>query len=537
MNWQARATSVSPLMGLAQPGGWGGEAQILEKIFSTVPHRAGYAVEFGQRSMGSGTVAELVARHGWGALYMDEAVTKPQTKPSGQNETITLASERVLPSNITQLFDKYAVPHDLDCLVIDIDGLDYWVWQALDSRYEPSLVVVEFNAHLGMAIEASITQDESWSYKCSKDYGASFAALCSLAARKGYRLIHVHGPWNLYFLKEGIPFPAELSVSQPLSESEYATLTDTLSFYDVLCGKGKRPSWFTAPSPDVTRAPWQIIAQQTATKLVDLEGITLEVLSDKHDGNWYLQRKTFEEKQSLLYHFIRDEGFTNFIDIGANYGFISIVARQAIAGLNIMAVEADPRLAPLITANFRRNGLVPPTVLNAIASKEQNINSRFSLNPASTLDNRVAMPGWGQVCVPTITIDALLQREDLSGRTFFKVDTQGFELNVLAGMEGYLARRTDWVLKMEFAPNWLCSQGTDPLALLDYLQSRYEFAEFAERIPFGTPGMDALFIHAVDSNSHGEFLEHVVSLNKGGLGWVDLIVRPRCPPTINTSTL
>ena len=527
MNWLERAAAISPLMNFAKSGSWGGESAVLEKIFSLIPRRAGFAVEFGQPSIGTGTVASLLANHGWSALYMDEAAREPERRITDKGAGIELARERVLPSNINELFKKHAVPPDLDCLVIDIDGLDYWVWQALDNQYKPSLVVVEFNVHLGPRLDASLDLDETWVYASTKDYGASLAAFSRLAQNKGYRLIHIHGPWNLYFLKADIPFPPALCVPPDLSADDFAMLTNTTEFYDALCGLGKRPSWFPAPAPDATRQPWRILVPKPDTKIVDIEGIRLEVLADKYDGTWYLQRKTFEEKQSLLYRFIRDEGFVNFVDIGANYGFISILARRMAPHLNILAVEADPRLVPLILENFKRNGLVAPTVINAVAGDEDNPQTQFSLNPSSTLDNRVAMPQWQQVVVPSIAMGNLLAREAKSGRTFFKIDTQGFEGSVLRGLENYLMTHDDWVLKMEFAPAWLQSQGTDPVELLDHLHLRYELAEFPERIAYGSLDINALFDAPLPSVAHREFVEHVEALNKDRLGWVDLILRPR----------
>lgn len=530
MSWKDSAAAISPLIAFCKTGSWGGESGVLDRIFSLVPETTGFAVEFGQRSIGAGTVAELIDARGWGALYMDVQAASPhEVKSVVAGKTITLARERIAPSNINDLFAKHKVPDEFDCLVIDIDGLDYWVWDALDPRYQPSLVVIEFNAHVALGVEASIVADEAWTYHSTRDYGASFSAMCRLAARKGYRLIHVHGSWNLYFLRENIDFPADLTITQELIDDDFRLLTDTAAFYDECCGTGRRPTWFNAPSPDVSCAPWQIIAPMPETKQVDIEGIIVEVLADKADSGWYLQRKTFEEKVSLLYDFMRLEVFETFVDVGANYGFVSMLARRACPTSRIVAIEADPRLSRLVGENFRRNGLEPPIMVNAIAGDRDLSAAGFSLNPTSTLDNRVNIEKWQQVCVPMLKLDDLLHRHEPMGKTFFKVDTQGFEWHVLHGLEACLSSHRDWVLKMEFAPDWLSSQGTDPLALLEYLQSRYQFAEFPERIPFGTPDMDALFAQPLRAHQHETFLEYVKLLNKRGLGWVDLIVRPHPP--------
>ncbi len=261
---------------------------------------------------------------------------------------------------------------------------------------------------------------------------------------------------------------------------------------------------------------------------IDLEGIPLEVLADKYDITWYQQRKTFEEKVSLLYRFLRDEGFVQFIDVGANVGLISILAHNAAPELHCIALEADPRLAELMRRNFNNLGFDNIRIINAIVGMQEEANTTFSLNPHSSLDNRVNIDGWEKALVPMVTLDHVLGTHGIAGKTFFKIDTQGFEFNVLRGCKDWLLQHQGWVIKMEFAPNWLQSQDTDPLALLTWMQDEcgFEIAEFTERIPFGTPGIDALFAYPVKQDQREDFIAHVISLNKDRLGWVDLLVRP-----------
>ncbi|MFO1337527.1 MAG: FkbM family methyltransferase [Burkholderiaceae bacterium] len=527
-SWIAQAAALSPLIAHGQPGKGGGEDQIIAKVFEHLPAHAGFGVEFGQPVIGTGTLAAYMRQRQWGGLYMDpRAVSLLDARHLPNGRVLTLARETVTPANINALFERHSVPHDLDALVIDIDGFDYHAWDALDARYQPSLVIIEFNAHVGAELAASIALDERWHYGRNRDYGASLAAMCSLAERKGYRLIHVHGPWNLYFIRQDQPFPQELTVRWPLSSKELSMLTDVEGFYDSMCQPGDRPSWFETPAPDVACPPWEILPPDFASQTIDLEGLALDVLANKADAQWYLQRKAFEEKASALYRFLGREGFANFVDVGANVGFVSILAYHAVPGLKVLAVEADPRLASLVRRNFRRHGLNDGVVVNAVVGAKDEATTGFSLNPSSTLDNRVLSSRWQQVQVPMRRLDHLVQRYLSAGRTFYKIDTQGFELQVLRGLEPALKSSAGWLLKMEFAPDWLRSQGTEPMTLLDHLQTRYEFCEFPERIPFGTKGIDSLFGHVVGLCEHEAFLSHVSSLNRNGRGWVDLLVRPR----------
>lgn len=264
-----------------------------------------------------------------------------------------------------------------------------------------------------------------------------------------------------------------------------------------------------------------------ATRAVQVEDITLQVLADTKDVEWYQQRRAFEERVSPLYELIGREGFDCFVDIGANVGFISVLARRGAPRIRVIAVEADPRLVPLIRENLSANGVEDATVVHALIGEVDGDGGRFSLNPSSTLDNRVDVAQWRKVDVPTRSADALLTEHGVTGRTFFKIDTQGYELHVLHGLAGYLAGSADWMLKMEFAPDWLVSQGTDPEELLAYLVQRYDVAEYAERIPYGTRSLASLFAVPLTEVQPAGFVAHVRSLNRQGRGWVDLIVRPR----------
>lgn len=150
----------------------------------------------------------------------------------------------------------------------------------------------------------------------------------------------------------------------------------------------------------------------------------------------------------------------------------------------------------------------------------------FSLNPKSSLDNRVDIDDWEKVAVPMLKMANLLNRLHVTRKTFIKIDTQGYENHVFAGLHDWLIHNGDWLIKMEFAPQWLLSQGTDPLILLNYLGNNFEIAEYPARVPYGISATEELFRFPIRQNDHAAFLEYVTSLDRDKKGWVDLIVRP-----------
>ena len=89
-------------------------------------------------------------------------------------------------------------------LSIDVDGQDYWIWAALES-YRPRVMVIEYNAALppGRQLVQPRGHREAWD---GTDYfGASLDALCSLADRKGYALVHTDlAAVNAFFVRSDL---------------------------------------------------------------------------------------------------------------------------------------------------------------------------------------------------------------------------------------------------------------------------------------------------------------------------------------------
>lgn len=261
---------------------------------------------------------------------------------------------------------------------------------------------------------------------------------------------------------------------------------------------------------------------------VDIYDVKLYVNGESNDFSWYKQRGVFEERASLLYSFLKNERFNVFVDVGANYGYISILAQKNNPNLKIYSFEADPCLISIIQENFKINGIENFEIINAIIAAEDDNNTTFSLNPNGTLDNRVSMANWTKVNVPSMKLDNVLANKIFENDRFFiKIDTQGYEQFVLSGAERTLQKSDNWLIKMEFAPNWLRSQGSDPLDLLHYLTERYNVAEFPARIPYGTKSLNEMAVHHVNDSDLGKFLTYIESLNLRNLGWIDLLISPK----------
>ncbi|AFY37674.1 hypothetical protein Lepto7376_1322 [[Leptolyngbya] sp. PCC 7376] len=158
-----------------------GEDGIIALLLDCVGRDNKYFVEFGVQDGTECNTRYLREHANFTGLMMDGG---------NENHAIGLYKEMVTVENINHLFNKYKVPTKFEILSIDIDGNDLWVWQAIDEKYQPKIVVMEYNPHLPPPINATIPYsiEHRWDGTCF--YGASVAALNQLAQEKNYTLVY-----------------------------------------------------------------------------------------------------------------------------------------------------------------------------------------------------------------------------------------------------------------------------------------------------------------------------------------------------------
>lgn len=70
---------------------------------------------------------------------------------SNENPRINLRNEFITAENITKLFQKYNVPKEFDLLSVHIDLNDFYVWEAISSKYNPGDLAPFFKAKVTLS--------------------------------------------------------------------------------------------------------------------------------------------------------------------------------------------------------------------------------------------------------------------------------------------------------------------------------------------------------------------------------------------------
>jgi hypothetical protein len=187
-----------------------GEDGILATIFSRIGTTNRFFVEFGASDGVECNTRFLMEVLGWSGLYIEPgaAAYKRLEARLAHRDDVRTVHSLVTPDNVCRLFTANGVPAEPDLVSIDIDGQDYWVWEALDA-FRPRVVVIEHNATL---VGARLVEPKSSGTTVDIDVdalpyqglaGASMEAMRALGERKGYRLVYGElAGANLFFVRD-----------------------------------------------------------------------------------------------------------------------------------------------------------------------------------------------------------------------------------------------------------------------------------------------------------------------------------------------
>lgn len=169
---------------------------IIAEIFRRVGQSNSTFAEFGVgNGLENNTTALLL--QGWSGTWIEASKRRNREigralKPLIDVGKLDVLERFVTRENIVDHFDSRNIPLDLDLLSIDIDGNDYWVFEAIDV-ISPRIVVVEYNGIFGTDRPVSIPYQADFdmmrAHHSGLYFGASLPAMISLAERKGYDFV------------------------------------------------------------------------------------------------------------------------------------------------------------------------------------------------------------------------------------------------------------------------------------------------------------------------------------------------------------
>jgi hypothetical protein len=183
-----------------------GEDGVLGEIIRRTGAPGRWFVEFGTGAGIECNCALLADVFGWSGLFMEAGDEQYVGLERKYREHARIATRKtfVTPENVDDLLDEQDVPAEFDLLSVDVDGSDYWIWEALE-RHRPRIVVIEYNGALA-AHRRLVQPRATGGWRETDFFGASLGALTLLGERKGYRHVHCDLTGNnAFFVRDDLP--------------------------------------------------------------------------------------------------------------------------------------------------------------------------------------------------------------------------------------------------------------------------------------------------------------------------------------------
>jgi hypothetical protein len=188
-----------------------GEDGIIQYLIHEVDIPNTTFVEFGVQDYRESNTRFLLQHDNWSGLIIDASapqIAQVKAESIYYRNDLRAVCAFIDRDNIDELIRGNGVSGDIGLLSIDIDGNDYWVWEAI-TCVNPRIVICEYDSLLGDVHRVSTPYDKNF-VRTQAHYsflygGASIRAMEYLGEKKGYALVGSNSAGNnLFFVRRDV---------------------------------------------------------------------------------------------------------------------------------------------------------------------------------------------------------------------------------------------------------------------------------------------------------------------------------------------
>jgi hypothetical protein len=185
-----------------------GEDGIIEWLVHNLNDMPETFMEFGVENYCEANTRFLLQHRNWRGLVIDgsgENVDYIRQDPISWRHDLTAVFAFVTRDNINSIISGAGFEGELGILSIDIDGVDYWIWEAIDC-VNPHILIVEYNSVFGDRVALSVPYRPDFvrgrAHYSNLYYGLSIRAAEFLAAKRGYSFVGTNSAGsNAFFVR------------------------------------------------------------------------------------------------------------------------------------------------------------------------------------------------------------------------------------------------------------------------------------------------------------------------------------------------
>lgn len=186
-----------------------GEDGIIQRLILLIDLRIKTFVEFGVGDFSESNCRFLLMNNNYSGIVIDSSKRNIESIVNSDlywRHSLYAKHAFIDKENINDLIFQPDIGKNVGILSIDIDGVDYYIFEAIKS-ITPCIVICEYNSLFGPDRLITIPYEKNF-HRQNEDnlfYGASIAALTHLANQKGFELVYgnMNGN-NLFFVRRDL---------------------------------------------------------------------------------------------------------------------------------------------------------------------------------------------------------------------------------------------------------------------------------------------------------------------------------------------
>jgi hypothetical protein len=222
-----------------------GEDGIIQYLIQAADIKSDFFIEFGVENYSEANTRFLLMNNNWSGLVIDSS--ESNIKSIRNNDlywryNLIAKAGFVTAENINDMIKEEKVEGEIGILSMDIDGNDYWIWEAINV-VQPVIVIVEYNSVFGKDTNITVPYNKEFDrhkqHYSGLYWGASLGAFNHLAEQKGYAFAGSNSAGNnaFFVLKSRLGKINPVTVEEGYVESKFRDSKNLQGQLDFASGK------------------------------------------------------------------------------------------------------------------------------------------------------------------------------------------------------------------------------------------------------------------------------------------------------------
>lgn len=188
-----------------------GEDGIIQFLVNHLDIRNRTFIEFGVENFFESNCRFLLMKDQWQGFVIDGSeknMAKLRSSYFYWQHPLNCKASFITRENVSALLDESGFGKELGILSVDIDGVDYYVLEALE-QWHPAILIVEYNEVFGFDRPVTVPYDSQFirtrKHSSNQYYGANLPAFCHLANQRNYALVGTNSVGsNAFFVRRDL---------------------------------------------------------------------------------------------------------------------------------------------------------------------------------------------------------------------------------------------------------------------------------------------------------------------------------------------